>query len=247
MTSVEETTDYDIFKLHPSNRRLSNSNLTKLMKSIEENNLLRSCPIIVDKQYRVIDGQHRLAAAQKLGLPITFQICDGISSHDMVLLNNNQKQWSIGDYLNFYVSEGYLEYIKLADFCKAQNLQLNIALHLLNGCRSLDFFKMFKTGLYTYPDVAEYDEACEKNRLIKETIDYIKKKTSGPKGYLDRVTFYGALVDFFNIKSFEYDVFMKKLSFRLDLLRPCTKQGDYLNIFKNMYNWKNKEPIDFEE
>lgn len=246
-TIVEFTTDYDVFKKHDSNRPVDEWAVQRLMASIQKCNRLSSKPICVDHNFNVIDGQHRLEACKRIGIPVPYVIED-FSSEDMLEMNANQKSWLIADYLNYFSSEKgnpnrQQEYSKLKEFIKREKLTVSIAVQILNGDRSSDFFRKFRDGLYQFPTDEEYQEAMEKKDKIKETIDYIKRKTSGSKGYLDKVTFYSAMVDFFNIKSFEYNVFRTKLEYKLDLLRPCTRQCDYVRIFKDVYNWKNQSPI----
>lgn len=240
---IESTTDYEVFKCNERNRRLDRANLAAIEQSIRNKNLLHERPILIDKDFYIIDGQHRLEVAKALDLPIYFIISENVELKDMIALNNCQKGWNIANYLNYYVMVGEEEYIKLNDFIKKSGIQINIAIKLLNGNRSLNFFKNFREGRYKFPTKEEYEEAENKNFLIKDVIEFIKKKTSGPKIYLGRVTFYGALVDFFNCKSFNYETFKKKLHYKLDFLRPCTKQCEYVRIFKEIYNWKNQSPI----
>lgn len=245
---IEETTDYDVFKKHKSNRQLDRNMLSNLESSIKEKNLLALRPILIDKDFFIIDGQHRLEVAKKLGIPVPYQIYDkACNAHDMILLNNNQKTWSLNDYLNFYVNEGYEEYIALKGYIEKDNIKINIAMRLLNGSRTQGFFRNFREGKYQFPKGEDYLEVMQKRDLIRETIEFIRKKTSGPKMYLDKVTFYGALVDFFNVKSFDYSVFMNKLHYKIDLMHPCTRQCDYVKVFKDIYNFKNKSPLQTTE
>lgn len=243
MVTIESTIDYSVFKIHPRNRKIDNMNLRKLEESVKANNTLDSHPILVDKDFYIIDGQHRLKIAQKLSVPIYYISSKHLCYDDMIRLNNNQKAWNISDYLNYYAVSESPEYIKLNDFLRKTNIQINIAIQLLNGTRALSFFKDFREGKYKFPSNDELVEAENKNIMIKDVIQFIKKKTSGNKIYLDRVTFYGALVDFFNCKSVSFEVFKKKLHFKLDLLRHCTKQCQYVQIFKEIYNWKNQSPV----
>lgn len=242
--SIQQTVDYEVFQKHRSNRPICEKSVQRLMDSIKRSNRLSSKPICVDHNYCIVDGQHRLEAARRLGIPIYF-VQEDFKSEDMIEMNANQKNWTISDYLNFYNSvDSKPEYKKLKTFIIEENLPLNIALQLLNGDRSAAFFQNFRDGYYKFPKDLDFTEAMERKSMIKECIEYIKRKTSGPKGYLDKVTFYAGLVDFFNIKSFSYDVFMTKLSYKIDLLHPCTRQCEYVKIFKEIYNWKNQKPIE---
>ncbi len=235
---VEETIDYDLFKRHESNRDVNEKQVLALMKSISEKNQLKSKPILVDDDGNIIDGQHRLEAAKRLGIPIPYCIDPHANINDIVRLNNNQDEWKASDYLKHYATNGSPEYVKLKNFIDSQKMSLNIALQLLNGQRSMHFHRKFKQGDYIFPSEEEYQEALERNNRIKEVIEFIKKRTSGNKSYLDRVTFYSALVNFYNITSFSHEVFMHKLSQRLNLMSPRTRECDYAVLFKEIYNFK---------
>lgn len=240
----ESTTDYDVFKKHEANRDVAEANVRGLIASISKKNMLHVRPILVDKDFNVIDGNHRLEAARRMQIPIYFEIDTNLQTEDMYLINSAQKNWSLSDYLNYYVHQKNENYIKLNDFLVKEDLPLNLSFSLLNGLRHGSFFKDFREGKYQFPNETELQEALDKRQKILWTIDYIKKKTSGQKLYLSRVAFFNALVEFFNIKTFDYSVFMNKLQYKLDLIRPCTKYSDYVRIFKDIYNWKNQNPLE---
>ena len=115
---ILETSDYSIFQKHSSNRNIDKSNLNKIINSIKARNLLYLRPIIVNKNFEIIDGQHRLEAAKYLELPVFYQIQPEAVDEDIILLNDNMKRWTIDDYLNYYLSKGNIEYTKLNEFIK---------------------------------------------------------------------------------------------------------------------------------
>lgn len=244
---VEKTMDYDVFIKNKSNRPVDDRAVKKLMKSIQSQNLLDLHPIKVSKEFEIIDGQHRLEAAKRLKIEIPYIIDDRLNTKSMLNLNTSQKAWELADYFNAYVNEGLEDYVKLKAFIEEhKGLSLSNALQVLGGDRSGSFFGHFKDGNYQFPGVEELKECVQKYKLIKETQEYIKKKTSGSKGYLDKVTFLTALIEFFNNKSFDYKVFSTKLQYKLDLIHPCSHQSHYVAIFKTIYNWYNKNPISEE-
>lgn len=241
---ILETREYEMFEKLPCNRQLHEGNIKKIQKSIAEENLLKERPILVDENLCVIDGQHRLEAARRMGISIWYQITEKNNLKNLILYNNNNKSWGIEDYLNFYShQDGYESYKELDKFITKHMIDANIALHILSSDRSTGFYKDFKEGRYQFPEGEKYLEAVKKKEMIDETVAYIKKKTSGNKVYLDRVTFYGALVTFFSSENFFYETFFKKLEYKLDLMRPCSKREEYLRIFKDIYNWKNHSRI----
>jgi hypothetical protein len=108
-----ETIDYSIFKEFSSNREVDQKHVKRLVSAINKKNLLHVNPIVVDDNMRVIDGQHRLAAAKILGVSI-FYIQDNIQRSDISMLNSNQKNWNAMDYINFYTVEKKDAYVQLS-------------------------------------------------------------------------------------------------------------------------------------
>jgi hypothetical protein len=109
-----ETIDYSIFKEFSSNREVDSKHVKRLVSAINRKNLLHVNPIVVDEQMRVIDGQHRLAAAKFLGVSI-YYIKDNIQRSDISMLNSNQKNWNAMDYINFYTIEKKDAYVQLSN------------------------------------------------------------------------------------------------------------------------------------
>jgi len=239
ITVIEETKDYGMFDKHICNRDIEEDHVLKLIESIREKNQLRAHPILVDNDGIIIDGQHRLEAARRLGIPIPYYIDKSANVDDIIRLNVNQKAWQLPQYYNFYCKREYPEYLKLKNFIDAEKIPLNIGVLLLNGEKSGEFFTRFKKGKYRFPNEVEYMDAMQKKEHIKQVIDFIKKKTSGNKTYLDRVTFYSALIEFYNIKSFSHEIFMHKLELKLNIMCSRTRQSDYVSLFKEIYNYRS--------
>lgn len=247
MPQLSDTLDYDIFKSHEANRKKDEKHVNRLVEEIRENNKLAARPILVGKGNVVIDGQHRLEAAKRLNLPVYYIVDETADIKDIKSINTNTKTWTIGDYLNYYAQQCYPEYIDLQAFVEKEKMPLNVALQLLNAGRATSFFKEFKEGHYQFPKGEDFAEAMIKKCQISHVIAHIKKSTTGPKTYLDRVTFYDAMVNFFNIKMFNYDTFLNKLSYRIDLIHPCARRCEYMKMFKSIYNWKNQDPIKLDD
>ena len=105
-TTVKNTLDYSIFQNYTTNRDVRMGHVADLVNSIETRNLLYTQPITVNEEYFVIDGQHRLAAAKSLGLPIYYIVCPGLTERDIPRLNSVMKLWLMADYLDHYVGLG---------------------------------------------------------------------------------------------------------------------------------------------
>ena len=72
MYPIQESTDYKKFKFVRFNRPVDDSNLKNLMDLTKKENRLSYYPIIVDKNYYILDGQHRYLTSRLLKLPVYF-------------------------------------------------------------------------------------------------------------------------------------------------------------------------------
>jgi hypothetical protein len=113
---AEKTTNYKQFKVLEGNRPVSAKHVKNLAASIAKNNLLEHRPIKVNEQMEVIDGQHRLAAATMLGVPVFYEKAEGIGLEDAIILNETQMNWSLIDYARSYAARGNKHYQTFLDF-----------------------------------------------------------------------------------------------------------------------------------
>jgi len=242
---MEKTKNYKIFEHLECNRKIDENALKKLMESIQSRNLLAFRPISVNDKMQVIDGQHRLEAARRLNLEIYYEVQKDLKVSDIILLNNNQKQWKLDDYLNYWCENGNDEYLKLKRYLEETHLKINLALKLLNG-NTGQTGPRFRSGKFVFPDEKNMEEikgVMDNIILIK---DYIKKKLPSIAFITKTSNFTTALVEFLNIKSNDFETFFKKFQFKLDLLRPCSRKIDYYLIFREINNWR-KRHIEIEE
>tara|TARA_R110000868_G_scaffold188649_1_gene431439 strand:- start:425 stop:1228 length:804 start_codon:yes stop_codon:yes gene_type:complete len=112
---IHSTADLSVFKILDGNRNINLGNVERLIKSIQENGFLQM-PIIVNENYEVIDGQHRLMAAKKLNSIIYYHKVNNYDLNTAIILNRNQSNWSIADYIRSYCDLKYKDYIKLQEF-----------------------------------------------------------------------------------------------------------------------------------
>jgi hypothetical protein len=104
--TIQVTFDYSAFEFFDSNREPTH--WEKVAQSISERNLSKFNPIMVVERgnyYAIIDGQNRYMACKSLGLPIYFiDATNQMKEHDMAMLNSNQKNWKIGDYIRHFAN-----------------------------------------------------------------------------------------------------------------------------------------------
>ena len=248
LNQPSSTTTYSLFKKHSSNRVLNNSNLNRIKNSVKLCNRLRYYPIVVDADMRVIDGQHRLEAAKTLGVPVFYTIIKDATTQDIIMPNTAQKGWMVDDFVNFYKNEGNEDYKKLDEFMQKYHHTTREALLLLKGRLCQKDRVKFKDGMFKFPDQNAIARALELRDHIEDVKIFLCTKfvTNENRHILKNLNFQYALLEFFSAKSVDFNVFMKKLEMKLDCIRPCTSRTNYIDLFKQIYNYMNKNPIEID-
>lgn len=237
---IEKTNDYTIFKSHPNNRAIDPANVRRLMESIKKRDMLDLKPLIVNEKMELVDGTHRLAAARELQKAVYYKMLKNSKPNDIILLNHNQKRWALEDYLEHYVSQGMQDYIEFKKFKESQGIKMTTAFAYLDIRTNTQDLRGFKGGNYKFKD-NQLTEMYNRSLFVNQISDFIKMKTLGNRKYLTSAAFIIAINNLFNCKSFELSIFMQKLEQRLDMMGPRTTAKSYLNLFKEIYNYKNHQ------
>lgn len=198
---MKRTKNYNMFKGVVGNRPISKKYVEDLMVSITNNNLLDKYPIVVDGDMRVIDGQHRLEAAKRIGVDIYYMVVEDADIGDVRLLNTNQHNWTIGDYVRSYADVGNKHYQMLLTFYREYGLPITNTAVVLGGQQSNN---KIKRGAYEVR--ISNKQAKERLEVIVEAsklYDFIKTKgwvqeinklfnnhIISPERFLEKVTLY---------------------------------------------------------
>ena len=167
---IRHSNKLDKFSLHPANRHVVKSKVKAMVQKVLANNLLHLNPIIVDKQMRIIDGQHRYFAAKELGLTI-YYIQGDVTAKEMLDLNASQKSLVLTDYLDSYVAQGFPEYMKVKDFTSKHKIVLYGAIGLLSGRNSQpnsELVNTFKEGLFKVKDLEHAERVLDVRDKMKD-------------------------------------------------------------------------------
>lgn len=239
---IQKTKNYSQFVFRNDNRAqgVSEAHVRKLMDSISSRNMLQYKPIDVNSKMEIIDGQHRLIAAQSLGLDIYYRIDKESQPHDIILMNI-QKTWTNTDFLNYYCKNGFEEYLKLQHFMDANRLSLRIALSLTMGYTSKEGHK-FKIGEYKFHD----ENLSDQLSICWYTIEYIKKMNNNCN-YTSTAKFWKALLKLVNHGDFEFTQWRNNLEKMIERFGVRPTCDDYLKMMKECYNWKSMRKVNFDE
>src|SRR6185369_435916 len=131
------TKDYEAFDTIRSNREVVEKHVRALMKAISKRNLLHLMPGIANSSGELLDGQHRLEAARRLGEWFYYIVDDNITEEDIAVMNTNKRNWTVTDYVNYYSVKKHPDFIKLSKFIHLYpQIQIGNALILLSSTGS---------------------------------------------------------------------------------------------------------------
>jgi hypothetical protein len=243
MSEILRTRDYSIFKKHPQNRELKPLNLKKLEESLGEKSLLEFRPILVDKDMRVLDGQHCVRVAEKLGIEVFYMIVPDAQVEDIIRLNAYKQNWATDDYMNAHSSLGKAEYIKLNEFCNRNQISIAEFLHMMN-IRHGSQIKKLKKGEVILPPQQTLDEFEKKLIKLNDLCSLIDSYSIKYNYITKTQRFRRAAYILLSNKNTDYKTLLKKIKFNFDKIRPSTTSKTYYSMLRDIYNYKNQNPID---
>lgn len=224
---IRMSTNYDEFRFWRNNR--NPVRYDKLIKSIQANDLTSACPILVNKNYYIIDGQNRFLACKKLGKPIYYivkDIPDREIDNYIITLNTASTNWHLPDYLSYYIKKGFTNYIDFEAFMRSHGMQPThigqAYVMFTDGVGGGAMTKVIRNGMLG----KKWEKADEIASLVMKL---------PIKQYLQRSFIEAYKVAF---KTYPADKFAK-LNRRIQKLQHFASQGDYLTAFENIVSRKS--------
>lgn len=227
---VGSTTDYDKFKFVTENRSIKQRNVENLIKSFKlTGGMLKSKPIIVDRELNIIDGQHRLMACRKMNIPVHYIVTDD-NTDNIPIYNTYQNKWGLNDYAQYFAKKGNENYIRLLSVCEKAGVSINGCLEGLGIVTSKTFNAPFKEGRFIF------------ERDVEESVAFIQKimklcyVIKGKRNISTKIS--RAIRVLRKIKTFDLDAFIEKVIRYQGKLYNCTTSDEYIEMFAWINNYK---------
>jgi hypothetical protein len=138
-TSITCTKNYRLFERNSENRALKPKEHKRLLASMKRYGFLACFPIVCSRngQKRLVvkEGQHRLAFAEELGLPVYYVVED--VDFDIAVINCTAKVWGLRDYAEKYAANNVAAYQEGLEFAESHRLPIGTAFALLGGTTSI--------------------------------------------------------------------------------------------------------------
>ena len=225
------TNEYDKFHFYDKNREIDYRHCEKkIQESLLLHGWIKAFPMIVDRHFRIRDGQHRFIAARKLGIDIPVVFVDNFDDEDMFGINNASKRWTYKDFLHYHVQKGDKNATILYDLLKEYKLSVRFIFELAH----LNFHVVTMSEA-KFRDF-DKEELKKKIALINEIVDVIKIKS-------ERLQC--SLITLVEHPQYNHKRFLNKLSYQLDRVHRCNTVRAYIEMFQDVYNYKSVEKVVF--
>lgn len=226
-----ETTEYNKFSFFEENREVNETWVNELVERIDKRNLLKENPIIVDSNFRVIEGQHRLKAAEQLQVPVYYILSDGIKSSDISMLNDNRRNWKYDDYLDHYATLGKPEYIKVRDFIDKFTWVTPYTVIILSSSKARKTAgDLFKSGDFVFNE-NNAELICEQ---LQDFAEYI------PKIFRDR-TFIGTIVKLNQVNGYNHNMMLEQISKHHYFIHAVRTEQQCAEMLEDVYNYNRSK------
>lgn len=226
---LQKTRDYSIFKILKGNRAINQQHVDALVKSMKDNYV--PIPIHVNNKMEVIDGQHRLEAAKRLGIELYYTILEDADIKTVQRINSTSKNWTWGEYINCYADLGNQDYIHFKELVQYTGFSITTVMEMCN----------IKIGRVSNP-VIEGNLKIPNLQHAYEIANKLKKLKPYYKGY-NRRAFVGAICECMRRKDFSFDEFLQKLSYQSSKLVDCAQVSQYIDLIEDIYNYKRSDKI----
>lgn len=233
---IEETADYARFTSSRGNRPVDTGGRRALRQSMERYGWLAAFPMMVRRDgdmLVIVDGQHRFAIAQEMGLPVRYVAEE--RDIDVALINNGCSTWKHADYASSWAQRGNAEYQKLIDFSAANGVSLGIGVALLDGTGYVQdntaAMRRFKDGQFKVREgsVAQADRICA---IIREA--RALKRAPASSSFIRAAMLCCALPEF------DDERFRKNLTHCPEKFLAFSGLDAVLTMFEDIYNHRQR-------
>lgn len=159
MIPVFTSRNYRRFTL--GNREIKSSLIDRLVEGLKQHGFIASRPVIVNRDWYVIDGQHRILACEALGIPVSFTVDMSASNAEIIALNTKVNKWSPENFLYHYAHIiGNPHYQALEQFSREFQMTPKQAINVMQGSNDAASNTAFIEGEWIYPT-----DDCEARKL----------------------------------------------------------------------------------
>jgi len=226
--SIFTTKDYSKFSFKKDNRKINDSHIAKLTKSIKmfgQQDLIK-----VNQKGQIQDGQHKFTVLKQLNMPINFYVMDD-AEVNMIVLNTDRRNWQLHDYLNYYVQNDVPDYIRINNIYENFDMfsvpGVVKALGLTNQDFKTNKIRLLTTNVTTGVEILR---ACR-------DLNWFEQNTA--TSFVAAIAKTNRMHKQFDVKTF----FEKCELYKSSKIYRCTSLEEFSNMIITLWNFKSRNKI----
>lgn len=234
---LDWSNDYDKFKILNYNRDIDQTRVDKIKKVIASDGFL--VPILVNQDWYVVDGQHRLNAVRQLGKKLSYVQYDIPTDKLPIIiakLNSTAKTWKMINYLDMWYILGKEHYVWIGETVKNLDLPFTNFYKMLTST-AMKFSQKFKDGTLTLTQ-SQRDRLEERGKQFNEVRFSEKRFADFGTGFLVAIT------NIVTTKGYDHQTMMTAIKEYPGSLLKCRTasefKGQLLDLYNRMATPKNK-------
>lgn len=237
---VYETHNYNKFTTFKENREADHWG--RIANNMIEFGAIQK-PIVVTKhkdypgKLVIVDGNNSFNARKELNLPIPYIILNEATPREMTALNLVSKNWNNRNYIDFYASLGYPDYLIFQNMLKEYEFT----------CRSMEYILRLSTTNDNNIDRSKSGHhsiqrgifKCKNTVKSREIINFllkIKEIEGGISSVYKADKFVAAIVRLFNFADFDPERALKKFQANPSMIVKQADAPGYVNMIERIYN-----------
>jgi len=229
------TKEYSRFKYIKGNRPINQRKVKRIIDDIKKGVVfLKYCPIVVNEEMEILDGQHRFHVSQKLKENVYYIIAKDFTIQEIAKINSKTEKWKNEDFLNCYIKQNNPHYKELRNFLFEYNLSIGLGVSVLftgkfgGGGRILE---AFREGQFEVKYLKETKAFFEFAELFKDFNHYSTRP------------FLSALQTIYESGKCDHTRLVENFNKLIDTIERQTNPKQYLTELEKIYNHRLRERV----
>ena len=237
-----KTYDYDLFSFYTANR--VPTHWKKILQSIELQDLTDRQPILVYEckntgQFFISDGQNRFLACKNSKRPIYAIVVTGSTlkqgESSLSILNSYQKNWTKGDYLEYFCSKGFQEYKNMKHAKEMTGFSINTLQKFWTTTDGPQLVQRYQNGQLKFPH-----QAIVTSMVIKSCFDAVMKYKLKLVEITAPTALASSLFSFLRSGSTSKE-FISQVAKYGHLIENCGNNSQYFRQWSHIWNFRKRE------
>lgn len=242
---VYETRDYNKFVTFKENREPDH--VGRIAGNMVEFGAIQK-PIVVTihQDYPgklvTVDGWNSFNARMQLKLPIPYIVLNKATPREMTALNLVSRNWNSRNYINFYASLGYPDYLIFQNLLNEYDFTCRSMEYILRLSTTEDRGKQGKSVNHHALQRGRFK--CKDPIRSREILNFLMKvkEIEGGRSSVHKADkFVAAIVRLFNHKGFDPERAIKKMELAPSKIVKQVDATGYINMMEDIYNYRSQK------